>query len=407
MIQKMVHVRNAIYIQSGGPTSVINSSAAGVITGLQSIDLFKGRIYVPLYGLLGIIKNQLKDITDMSAKDIELLKKTPSMAFGSTRYEVNQEEDFNRFIKTLKMHSIYYIYINGGNGSVHFAKKLSKELENRNYDFKLVVIPKTVDNDISGIHHSPGFPSAARHVVQTVMELFHDMQSYDSELIVVAEVMGRNSGWIAASTIAAKVNSCGPDLIYVPEREFDLKKFVEDINKCIKKKRKCFVIFSEGVKLGNGKHLFEINNPYVVDSRKNMGGISTFLNHFLNENFDCKVRVINLDLMQRSAMHNASEIDKQEAYELGYYAVKKSVDGQKDIVVTHEVLSSNPYEVRLTTILLDDIDRESKMLDHQYICHSDNFIDDSYLDYIRPLIGTLPNFIDYKNVRKEYYNNEL
>lgn len=398
----MTRIKNAVYIQSGGPTSVINHSAAGVITGLQELSMFKGKIYVPLYGLLGIIKNQLKDITDLPSEDIELLKQTPSMAFGSTRYEIEKKEDYDQFIKSLDMHNIYYIIINGGNGSVNFAKKITKELEKRDYDFQLVVIPKTVDNDISGIHHSPGFPSAARYVVETIMELYHDMQSYDTELIVVAEVMGRNSGWLAAATIAANMNNCGPDLIYVPEREFELEKFVNDIKNCVEKKKKCLIIISEGVKLKNGQHLFEINNPYLDNAQKNMGGISIFLNQFLKQKFDCKVRVVNLDLMQRSAIHNASKMDTQEAFDLGYYAVEKLLEGQTDILVTHEIISSSPYKTELKSMLLNEIDSKNKILNEKYILDSNNFIDDSYLDYIIPLIGALPQYIDYKKVREEY-----
>ena len=179
-------MRNALYIQSGGPTAVINCSATGVIRECQEL-LEKGdKLYASLHGIDGLLHDHLYDCTDMDEMQLLRLRNTPSMAFGSCRYTVREdtEEDYDRIFATLKKYQIYYIFINGGNGSVAAGHRLCEHLKKAGYPCCLMVIPKTVDNDIAIVDHAPGFPSAARHTVITISELVHDMYTYDTDLIM-------------------------------------------------------------------------------------------------------------------------------------------------------------------------------------------------------------------------------
>lgn len=163
-------MRNALYIQSGGPTAVINCSACGVIRECQELLEKGGKLYASLHGIDGLLHDHLYDCTDMDEMQLQRLENTPSMVFGSCRYTVREDsgEDYDRILATLKKYDIYYIFINGGNGSVAAGYRLSENLKKVGYACRLIVIPKTVDNDIAIVDHAPGFPSAARHTVITI-----------------------------------------------------------------------------------------------------------------------------------------------------------------------------------------------------------------------------------------------
>ncbi|GLC80789.1 diphosphate--fructose-6-phosphate 1-phosphotransferase [Lacrimispora brassicae] len=386
---------NALYIQSGGPTAVINTSAYGVIDECRKhpgID----RIYASEHGIMGVIERKIFDISDEMTDEI-LLTVTPSMIFGSCRYEIDEndpeQKDYRKVLRTLKTLNIRYIFINGGNGSVRASLRLGRFLESQNYGFKLIVVPKTVDNDISCIDHAPGFPSAARHVAITVSELARDMMTYDTELIMFTEVMGRNTGFLAAASIAAGEIDLGPDLIYVPELVFDQKKFIEDVRRVLEKKGKCFAVVAEGVRTGDGRFLFEdISVNRSMDMQKNMGGITPYLNQLLRNHFDCKIRGIDLGLMQRCGAHDASDIDREEAEELGRRAVKAAVSGQSLKMVTINRGQGRRYEAVYGLASLEKVAEEDNCFPLSYVNETQDYIREEFLDYILPLIGKLPKY---------------
>ena len=394
--------RNALYIQSGGPTSVINTSAFGVITECRKYRDEIGKLYASAHGIVGVMEGELYDCFAEDEKQLELLKQTPSMIFGSCRYEVREdvEYDYEKILDTLKRFHIYYIFINGGNGSAAAGLRLYRYLTKAGYDFRLIVIPKTVDNDIAEIDHAPGFPSAAKHVVETIAELVHDMYTYDTDLIMVAEVMGRNTGFLAAASMAACETGYGPDLIYVPEITFDPKKFVADVRKVIDKKGKCFAVVPEGVKTSDGKYLFESTTVNKAqDPSRNMGGITPYLNSLFRENFTCKIRCIDLGLMQRCAVHDASDVDRREAEVLGREAVKRSLNGHSGEMITLNRRSDFPYEAAITGIPLEEVAGKDRVLDLSYVMPEGNYIHEKYLDYILPLIGELPRYAKLKMMK--------
>lgn len=395
--------RNALYIQSGGPTSVINASAYGVIDECRRHGEEIGKLYASVHGIVGVMEGELYDCFEEEEAQLELLKQTPSMVFGSSRYEVREDTDcdYEKILDTLKRFHIYYIFINGGNGSAEAGKRLYGYLTRVSYDFRLMVIPKTVDNDIAGIDHAPGFPSAARHVAVSVAELVHDMHTYDTDLIMVAEVMGRNTGFLAAASLAACETGYGPDLIYVPEVTFDSEKFVRDIRDILEKKGKCFAVVPEGVKTADGKYLFESTTVNKAqDPSRNMGGITPYLNSLLREHFTCKIRCIDLGLMQRCAIHDASFVDLEEAEALGRMAVRRTVEGRSGEMVTLNRRANSPsYETELTGIPLEQVAGKERVLELRYVTSDQNFIRKEYLEYILPLIGELPEYAKLKRKR--------
>lgn len=386
---------NALYIQSGGPTAVVNASAYGVLDECRKNPAID-KIYGAEHGIVGVMERKLFDVTERLEEE-ELLLITPSMIFGSCRYEIDENDsdcrDYKKVLETLRDLDIRYIFINGGNGSVRAGLKLGEFLKSQNYDFRLMVVPKTVDNDISCIDHAPGFPSAARHVAITAAELARDMMTYDTELIMFAEVMGRNTGFLAAASLAAGQIGLAPDLIYVPERVFDRHKFVADVRRVMERKGKCFAVIAEGVKTGNGKFLFEdrfVNRG--MDLQKNMGGITPHLNRLLRDHFDCKLRGIDLGLMQRCGAHDASELDRQEAEELGRKAVRAAVGGESFQMTAVQRSPGKAYEAEYGLVSLKEAAEKDNSLPQSCINETGDYIREEFLDYILPLIGKLPKY---------------
>lgn len=376
---------------------MINCSAYGVIDACRRASSRMGRIYASLHGIAGVLRGNLYDCTDLSQKQLEQLKKTPSMAFGSCRYTVREDtgEDYEKIIATLEKYEIYYIFINGGNGSVAAGNRLGLHLKKAGYDCRLMVIPKTVDNDIAAVDHAPGFPSAARHTAITISELAHDMYTYDTDLIMAVEVMGRNTGYLAAAAAAARKTGWGPDLIYVPELTFDPEKFVKDVGEVVARKGKCLAVVAEGVKTADGKYLFEdttVNKS--EDPSRNMGGITPYLNMLLRRHFTCKIRCIDLGLMQRCAIHDASEIDKTEAEMLGREAVDRALAGESGRMMSLSRVSSSPYEVKTESLALEAVADVERVMDLAYVRDNHADIREAYMEYILPLIGELPEYID-------------
>ena len=389
---------NALYIQSGGPTAVINSTAYGVISACQKHSDQIGRLYAAEHGLTGVISGLLYDLSLERTEQLKLLEQTPSMVFGSCRHMVS-DEDCEKILDTLRRFSIRYIFMNGGNGSVRGCLQLYDFLARSGYDCRIIEIPKTVDNDISRIDHAPGFPSAARHLIISISELVQDMQVYDTDLIMVAEVMGRNSGYLAASTLAAGATGFGPDLIYVPETVFEQERFIRDISEVTARKGKCFAVVSEGVKDHSGHYLFE---GFTINQSKNpilnMGGITPYLSQLLRRNFSCKIRCIDMGLMQRCAAHNVSPVDQKEAALLGENAVLAALDGISGKMISLRRFSNHPYRTETVLVDLKEVAASTASLPLSYINSSQNGIDPSFLDYILPLVGNLPQYASLKKI---------
>lgn len=389
---------NALYIQSGGPTAVINSSAYGVITECWKNADKIGTLFAAEQGLAGVISGKLFDLSVEDGEQIGLLRQTPSMAFGSCRHMVS-DEDCYKILNTLQKYNIHYIFMNGGNGSVRGCLQIHEYLTKAQYDFKMIEIPKTIDNDISNIDHTPGYPSAARHLVIEISELVHDMLVYDTDQIMVAEVMGRNSGYLAAATLAAGVTGYGPDLIYVPETAFSEEGFLADIAEVVAQKGKCFVTVAEGVKTASGEYLSEKATAHHSDRQAPiMGGVTPYLRDLLQKHFSCKIRCVDMGLMQRCAAHDISDIDRDEATLLGSAAVTAELEGTSGKMMAIRRVSNHPYQIELAPVDLNAVAAFDNSLPLQYINEKHNGICLSFLDYILPLIGELPKYASLRKI---------
>ena len=259
----MKELRGACIIgQSGGPTSVINASAYGVIdTALKSGAITQ--VLGAEHGIMGVLNDRLFDMGLEDPEELRLLKYTPSSALGSCRYKIADPElddtDYKRILEVFKKHNVRYFFYNGGNDSMDTCNKISKYMEKVCYECRVIGVPKTIDNDLFGTDHCPGYGSAAKFIATTCMEIGKDTDVYNTDMVTVVEIMGRHAGWLTASAALATEygNGCGPDLIYLPEIDFDLDQFTEDVTKIMKQKRNVLVAVSEGL------HYVEIGRAHV------------------------------------------------------------------------------------------------------------------------------------------------
>ena len=396
---------NAIIGQFGGPTSVINSSLCGLIQeGLKSKKIDK--VLGMKYGIQGLIQDEIFDLGKENPQVIEELRQTPSSALGSCRY-ILKDEDFPVIIKQLKRYNIRYFFLIGGNGSMDTIRRIEKYCKKNNYKLNGIGIPKTVDNDLCGTDHAPGFPSAARYVclsVQQAGQLARDMQQVDK--YVILQTVGRDTGWLAASAALAKTNeSDAPHLIYMPEKPLYKKRFIADVKECIKKYGWVFIICGEGIRWEDGTLVADIQ---VLDDSRNiefgaMGGGSAALNLHKIINLETKYRgeFQITESLSMCAIDRASKVDLQEAYDCGVKAIQLAEEGASGIMISIHRVSSSPYKVELKTVFLDEVALHIKPMDDKYINAQGNFVTDEYIKYIKPLVGELPsysglNFIKHK-----------
>ena len=380
-----------IFGQSGGPTSVINASAAGVfIEALKQENITE--VYGAEHGIKGILDEKFFDIKKEDIKELELLKHTPSSELGSVRYKLKDasvdETDYKRLLEVFKKYNIRYFFYNGGNDSMDTCNKISKYLQKVNYECNVIGVPKTIDNDLATTDHCPGYGSAAKYVATTVAEVYKDMTVYNTGLITVIEIMGRNAGWLTAASSLANKIGCGPDLIYLPERDFDIDKFVEDVKKASEKKNgQVMVCVSEGIHDKDGNYISELYAQGAKDSfgHTQLGGLAAVLANILKEKLNTKVRPIEFSLMQRCGAHIASKTDIEEAFNAGSEAVKAAVRGETDKMVCFKRVKEN-YEIEY--ILLDvalAANAEKKVPD-EWINKEGNGVLQGFVDYALPLI---------------------
>lgn len=383
---------NIIIAQSGGPTAVINSSVYGAVKEALN-NKYIEHVYAGINGIQGILNENIFDFKYETEENIELLKNTPASILGSCRYHLRDykedDEDYIKIFNIFKKYNIKcFIYI-GGNDSMDTVKKLSEYGKHINSSVCIMGTPKTIDNDLFGIDHCPGFGSAAKYIATSVMELAQDANVYDNNIITIVEVMGRNAGWLAAASAIARLgNSEAPDLIYLPEVEFSFEKFEKDVRSIYCKKGKVFIVVSEGIKTSDGNYVSNFTDNNNVDSfgHSQLGGVANVLRNFLSTRVEKRIKTIEFGILQRCASHCASQTDINEAVLVGREAVKYALNGKSGYMVSLKRISNNPYKCEIELVDIKKVANYEKKIPLEWINEERNFVTKEYLQYTLPLI---------------------
>jgi len=400
--------------QSGGPTSVINASAYGVIrTALDNEHITE--VYGAANGIKGVLADRLYDMGQEDADELHLLLNTPSSELGSCRYKIADPDvddtDYKRIVEVFEKRNVRYFFYNGGNDSMDTCSKISRYFAKVGYECRVMGVPKTIDNDLYGTDHCPGFASAARYVATSLMEVYKDARVYDTGQITIVEIMGRHAGWLTASAALATHYGCGPDFIYVPEVAFDMDKFLVDVSALYKERGHVLVAVSEGIHDTEGKLIAEYSggaSSRDAFGHAQLGGLAATLASIVKEKTGAKVRGIELSLLQRAAAHLASQTDIDEAFLAGKTAVESAVAGETGKMVAFERdMSSGSYVCKTMLLPLEKVANFEKGLPLEWITPEGNQITKEFIDYALPLIqgepqrklqDSLPRFAQLKKV---------
>ncbi len=398
---------NLLVAQSGGPTAAINATIVGVLE-MVKLSEHIDRVYGAKYGVKGILEEALVDLDDLkrSTKTLELLKQTPAAVLGSCRFKLGKsgvgdwEMQCARIVEVFRKYEIrYFVYI-GGNDSMDTVCQLDEYCKTHHItDIRVLGAPKTIDNDLAVTDHCPGFGSAAKYIATTVAELERDISVYDVPAVTIVEVMGRNAGWLTASTALARVNGGrGPSLIYLCEHAFDIDRFIEDVREKTKEGQGILVAVSEGIKDKDGHYISELYQPNVVDEFGHgyLAGVGQILSRMIKEKIGCKVRAVELNLMQRCASHIASATDIEESRMLGMKAVALALEGKSGVMVTLNRKDSEEYTVEYGDVDIKQVANQEKTVPPDWITKDGHDITDELFDYLYPLIEGERN-IRYKN----------
>lgn len=398
--------------QSGGPTAVINASALGVIrTALDTPCIT--RVFGAAHGIKGVLEDKLYDMGQEEADELEYLKYTPSSALGSCRYKLADpavdDTDYKRILEIFKKYDVRYFFYNGGNDSMDTCNKISKYMQSVGYECRIIGVPKTIDNDLNGTDHCPGFASAAKYIATSCAEIWQDAHVYDTGMVAIVEIMGRHAGWLAGSAALASLSGCGPDLVYLPETDFDMDQFVQDVMDTYKKNGSCIVAVSEGIHYADGTFVSEAKTSSTDGfGHAQLGGLAAMLADVVKQKTGAKVRGIELSLLQRCGSHIASKTDIDEAFLAGKAAVEAAVSGVTDKMVAFEC-SRGPEGYTCKTVLqpLDIVANFEKKVPREWINAAGNGVEQPFIDYVLPLIQgepehpkerSLPRFVRLKKI---------
>jgi 6-phosphofructokinase 1 len=385
----------AVVAQSGGPTAVINASACGVIqTALGHPEVFAG-VYGSLNGILGVLNEELYDLSKEDPAEIDRLRRSPSSALGSCRYKLRDlrkdRADYERILEVFQAHEIRYFFYIGGNDSMDTASKLGHLADEIHYEMICVGVPKTIDNDLACTDHCPGYGSVAKYNATAVMEAGRDTEAlWTHDTTTVHEVMGRNAGWIAAATgLARRAPQDAPHVIVLPEVPFVVEKFVEQVRRCLKEFHCCFVACGEGARTPDGKYLAEAGGQFAKDAfgHTQLGGAADALRAIIESQLAVKCRTNRAGTAQRNAMHFASGTDVEEAYLVGQKAVEAALQGIRGKMVTLERLEQGGRYACTTGLAdLEEVANGEKKLPPEYIDAGGFGVTEAFRRYATPLI---------------------
>ncbi len=385
-----------IFGQSGGPTAVINASAYGVIKAALESPYIT-RVLGAANGITGVLNDRLYDMGEEDPYELSLLLHTPSSELGSCRYKIKDPDeddtDYRRILDVFKKYNVRYFFYNGGNDSMDTCNKISRYMEKVGYECRVIGVPKTIDNDLFGTDHCPGFASAAKYIATSCMEVSKDARVYDTGMVTIIEIMGRHAGWLAGSAAIATYCGSGPDLIYLPEVDFSMEKFLDDVKNVYRRTGKVLVAVSEGIHYADGTFVSEAKTSATDGfGHAQLGGLAVMLADIVKKELGgVKVRGIELSLLQRCAAHTASQTDVDEAYLAGKTAFDSAVAGEtgKMVAFKREIVDSE-YRCKMELIPLTDVANYEKKVPLDWINATDNFVTMDFIEYVMPLIQGEP-----------------
>jgi len=401
-------MKNCIVAQSGGPTVAINASVAGVLSGNEKTHIFD-TVYGGINGIEGILHHNIVNLSEKIAEDPDFIRKlsvTPAMYLGSCRFKMPKAtdnaglyEELFSYLEELDIDTFFYV---GGNDSMDTVLQMSRYAAEHDLPVKVLGIPKTIDNDLVITDHTPGFGSCAKYAATTLLEVAHDAYIYPMKTITVVELMGRDAGWItAASALARTSYSAAPHLIYLPERPFSKEQCIADVKKCLETTDDVILAVSEGIRDKDGNYISATGTELDKFGHVKLAGAGNVVGDFLKEAFALKVRVIELNVLQRAAAHIASAQDQKESMELGEHAVTLACQGVTGHMVTFLRKSDSPYTYEISSHDISDIANAVKEVPDAYINEAGNDVTDAFLAYARPLIQGTPE-LTYKDGLPEY-----
>ena len=401
--------------QSGGPTSVINTSVLGAIeTALDCPSIT--RVLGAAHGIKGVLDDQLLDIDKEDREELKLLRYTPSSALGSCRYKLADPDvddtDYKRILEIFKKYDVRYFFYNGGNDSMDTCNKISKFMMKSGYECRVMGIPKTIDNDLFGTDHCPGYASASKYIATSCMEIYQDARVYDTGMVCIVEIMGRHAGWLTAAAGLATAQGAGPDLIYLPETDFDMDKFLADVKKVYEQQGNCLVAVSEGIHYADGSFVSEAKTSATDGfGHAQLGGLAAMLADKVKSELGVKVRGIELSLLQRCAAHCASKTDVDESYMAGKAAVENAVAGKTDFMPGFKCTrGADGYKCEIELLPLSQVANTEKKVPREWINAEGNGVTQEFIDYALPLINGenvgpkvngLPRFAQLKKIKAE------
>ena len=390
-------IGNAVVGQSGGPTAAINATLAGVIRGVK--EGLGGGCIEALYGMRngveGLMQERLINLSEYfdSEEKLALLEHTPAAALGSCRKKLPKigENDafYESMIEIFKKYNIRYFFYIGGNDSMDTVAKLSAYTKTHSYEMVILGVPKTIDNDLVGTDHTPGFGSAAKYIAVTTQEIIRDCAVYKVPAVTIVEIMGRDAGWLtAASAIGRVVNGIEPDLVYLPERTFDMQSFFADVRAALEKHPNVVVAVSEGIRFADGHYVGEGTQTGATDAfgHAYLAGTGKALELAVKAEIGCKVRSIELNLPQRCAAHLASATDLSESVATGRTAVRCASEGVTRCMITAQRVDGAEYKLEYVPKDVSEIANKIKYVDDQYINEKGNHVTDNCCRYLLPLI---------------------
>lgn len=394
---------NIAVAQSGGPTCAINASLLGVFrhaAKYEEIDTVFGSVN----GIEGLIYNNLVNLCDVitSDEEVELIRQTPSTVLGSCRYKLpdpaSGDPVYETIVNTLRQNGIGAFFYIGGNDSMDTVMKLDRYFKANGIGIAVIGIPKTIDNDLPVTDHTPGFGSAAKYIATSVQEITRDSSVYSIPSVTIIEIMGRDTGWLTASTAALRANNeVAPHLIYLPERPFSVRRFMDDIRETQKTYPAVIVAVSEGISLDPA----EIGEEFQSGKddafgHKYLAGVGKALEKVVARELNCKVRSIELNVMQRCASHMSSKRDITEAERIGGAAIKAVLDGESGKTMVFKRVSNSPYNVRIESVDACEVANHVKYFPAEWIAENGHNVTQDAIDYFLPLIQGEQN-LRYKN----------